>query len=267
MKLLDLNSYNLYTSEYVEDKLHAMEDRFIEMEFQLNNSWLNKYVEIKDTNKSKYKKHGVVGMQGVVERLSGEHIGVRVNDKENKASQYGVYWFKSGELKIIGDRSEVYKMKFDYVAIVNLIEDCFKKDYAFGLYEEDYKILEELKVSDECIERDQFVVVNPRSKNTRVLGVVKKVMTTDEYFAIAKNKGTKITAEVIGVVNMNNHIARVEEETRLKELAKKKAAIEKELEEEINKRKSVEYYEKMAQQYADNPRLAELVAELKGLGE
>jgi hypothetical protein len=39
------------------------------------------------------------------------------------------------------------------------------------------------------------------------------------------------------------------------------------LEEEINKRKSVEYYETMAQKYSDNPRLAELVAELKSLGD
>ena len=66
---------------------------------------------------------------------------------------------------------------------------------------------------------------------------------------------------------MDGYIARVEEENRLKELAKKKAAIEKELETEINKRKSVEYYEEMAKKYSDNPKLAELVAELKGLGE
>ena len=50
------------------------------------------------------------------------------------------------------------------------------------------------------------------------------------------------------------------------ELAKKRAAIEAELEKEINKRKSVEYYEEMARKYSDNPRLAELVGELRGLG-
>ena len=264
---MNLVNLNWDINRMLDTKFYGIKDKLIEIESDCNEHYLNKYVKIKHTDKTAYIEEKVVGMCGVVERISREHIGVRVDGKENEASSYGIYWFMSDELEIIEDRSEVYKMKFDYVAIVNLIEDCFKKDYAFGLYEEDYKILEELKVSDECTERDQFVVVNPRSKNTRVLGVVKKVMTTDEYFAIAKNKGTKITAEVIGVVNMNNHIARVEEETRLKELAKKKAAIEKELEEEINKRKSVEYYEKMAQQYADNPRLAELVAELKGLEE
>lgn len=30
---------------------------------------------------------------------------------------------------------------------------------------------------------------------------------------------------------------------------------------------AVEYYEEMAKKYSDNPKLAELVAELKGLGE
>ena len=85
-------------------------------------------------------------------------------------------------------------------------------------------------------------------------------MTVEEY-----NKG--VTAQVVGVVNMDGYVARIEEENRLKELAKKKAAIEKELEAEINKRKSVEYYEEMAKKYSDNPKLAELVAELKGLGD
>ena len=65
---------------------------------------------------------------------------------------------------------------------------------------------------------------------------------------------------------MNGYIEREEEKVRQKELAKKKAAIEKELEAEINKRKSVEYYEEMAQKYSDNPKIAELVAELKCLG-
>ena len=41
---------------------------------------------------------------------------------------------------------------------------------------------------------------------------------------------------------------------------------EKELEEEIAKRKTLEFYEKMAEEYSDNPRLAELVGELKELG-
>ena len=56
------------------------------------------------------------------------------------------------------------------------------------------------------------------------------------------------------------------EENRLKEVAKKKAEIEKALDEEIKKRKNAEFYEKMAKEYSDNPLIVKLVKELKELG-
>jgi len=138
---------------------------------------------------------------------------------------------------------------FNRVAIVNLLDDYNKKDYGFALYETEFRVL---SVGD-------LVVVNARGKDNRVLGTVKEVMTIDEY-------GKGVNAQVVAVVNMDAYNARIEEENKAKEVAKKKAAIEKELEEEINKRKTVEFYEEMANKYSDNPRLAELVAELKGLG-
>ncbi|MDD5980159.1 MAG: hypothetical protein PUC23_03505 [bacterium] len=147
---------------------------------------------------------------------------------------------------------------FKNVAIVNLIEDYNKKDYAFALYDEEWKLIN-------CL--NTLVVVNARGKNNRHLGIIKDIMTIEDYYDIDENKGRNITAEVVGVVNMNGYIAREAEKVRLEELAKKKAAIERELEAEINKRKSVEYYEEMAKKYSDNPKLAELVSELKELGE
>ena len=143
---------------------------------------------------------------------------------------------------------------FKNVAIVNLLDDYNKKDYGFALYDN------ELGMIQTMAHYPAMVVVNARGKDNRILGTVKEIMPVEEY-------GKGVTAQVVGVVNMDGYIARVEEENRLKELAKKKAAIEKELESEINKRKSVEYYEEMAKKYSDNPKLAELVAELKGLGE
>ena len=143
---------------------------------------------------------------------------------------------------------------FKNVAIVNLLDDYSKKDYGFALYDN------ELGMIQTMAHYPAMVVVNARGKDNRVLGIVKEFMPVEKY-------GKSVTAQVVGVVNMDGYIARVEEENRLKELAKKKAAIEKELEAEINKRKSVEYYEEMAKKYSDNPKLAELVAELKGLGE
>lgn len=138
---------------------------------------------------------------------------------------------------------------FNRVAIVNLLEDYRKKDYAFALYETEWKALQP----------GDLVVVNARGKDNRVLGTVKEMMSLEEY-------GKGVNAQVVAVANMSAYNARIEEENKAREVAKKKAAIEKELEKEINKRKTVEFYEEMANKYSDNPRLADLVAELKGLG-
>ena len=198
-------------------------------------------------------------MYGVIRKYASGKYGVLLDDERNPASREGLFWIKSSELKFIENESEDINMEgFKNVAIVNLLEDYNKKDYAFALYDEELNL----------ITRDnQLVIVNARGENNRIVGIIQTVMNVEDYFSIDKNRGTKITAQVVGVVNMDGYIARVEEENRLKELAKKKAAIEKELEAEINKRKSVEYYEEMAKKYSDNPKLAELVAELKGLGE
>lgn len=139
---------------------------------------------------------------------------------------------------------------FKNVAIVNLLDDCNKKDYDFALYDEELRLF---------TRENQLVVVNARGKGNRILGTVKQVVPVEEY-------GSYVTAQVVGVVNMDGYIARVEEENRLKELVKKKAEIEKELKEEINKINNIELYEKMAKDHPENSRLAELVAELKELG-
>ena len=226
------------------------------------NDYLDRRVEIKNSDKVIYIKDKIIGKCGTVIMTSGNSIGVLVDGIKNNASSYGVYWFNRGEIKIIEDESEDIKME-DYknIAIVNLLEDYNKKDYAFALYDEDIDVLNSMEHNYPAM-----VVVNANGKDNRILGIIKDIMSVEDYFSVDKNKGRKITAEVVGFVNMSRYIARENEKVRLAELEKKKAAIEKELEAEINKRKSVEYYEEMAKQYSDNPRLAELVTELKNLG-
>ena len=212
--------------------------------------YLDKRVEIISANR-KQKYHKLLHMIGTVTRTSSGEVGVAVDGIENEASQYGVFWFKRHELRIMEDTN---MEGFKNVAIVNLLDDYNKKDYGFALYDNELGMIQTMD------HYPAMVVVNARGKDNRILGIVKEIMPVEEY-------GKGVTAQVVGVVNMDGYIARVEEENRLKELAKKKAAIEKELEAEINKRKSVEYYEEMAKKYSDNPKLAELVAELKGLGD
>ena len=218
-----------------------------------NESYIGWRVKIKSSDKGTYKK--VIGKTGIVTRQSGGSIGVAIDDYYNKDSSYGVYWFEKNELKFLRDESEDNAMKgFKYVAIVKLFDGYNSKDYAFALYEEDYARLIGLNYDD------VMVVVNAKTKNNRMLATIKEIMSAEEY------NGVNITAEVVGIVNMSGYNAREAEKKRQAELAKKKAAIEKELEAEINKRKSIEYYEAMANEYSDNPKLAELVAELKNLG-
>ena len=220
--------------------------------------YLNKRVKIKGTDKVSYTKDSVVGLYGVVESIHKDDIGVRVDGRRNSYSAVGLFWFKEKEIKFLDDESEDITMEgFKNVAIVNLVEDYNKKDYAFALYDEDLNLICE-------IERENspaMVVVNARGKNNRVLGTIKELMPVEVY------NGTKITAEVVGVVNMNNYINREVDKKIKEEMEKRKAAIEAELEKEINKRKSVEYYEEMARKYSDNPRLAELVCELRCLAK
>lgn len=182
-----------------------------------------------------------VGMQN--------YIMVQLN---NRKQGYNV----SSVEKISG--SEGNKMTgFKQVAIVKLIEDYNKKDYGFALYKEEWDLI----TRQDYLHNPVYVVVNARSKDNKILGIVKELKTVEEY---GKNN---VTAQVVGVVNMDGYNARVKEENRQKEIAKKKANIEKELRAEIEKLNNIALYEKMANEHPENPRLTELVNELKELGE
>lgn len=225
--------------------------------------YLGKRVKIQHTSTQSYlrKYPNFIGSCGLVVNSSSGAIGVRVDGMYNQASANGVFWLHKSDLKVIDEETENNMLKnYKYVAIVNLLDDHNKKDYGFALFESeaDYVFLTEEPTTqkEKCL-----VVVNPRNCGSRELGYVKDIIPVENY------KGSTPTAEVVGVVNLDEYWKRVEEEKRKIEIEKQKAKIEKELDAEINKRKTVEYYEKMASQYSDNPRLAELVAQLKELGE
>lgn len=213
-------------------------------------------VKVVYTDKRKYKEEDIVGQCGQVIKTTGNSIAVQIDGMYNAASSNGLYWFKRSELDIIRDESEENKMTgFNKVAIVNLVDDYNKKDYGFALYDEDF---------DEIIEYDTkhplYVIVNARGKDNRVLGIIKQIKTVKEY-------GKNVTAQVVGVVNMNAYNARIDDENRQKEIARQKASIEKELKSEIEKMNNIALYEKMAKEHPENPRLTELVNALKELGE
>lgn len=200
------------------------------------NEYQDQRVKVTYTNKRQYKKEDIVGRYGTIVKTTGDSIAVQIDGMYNAASSNGLYWFSRSELNIIRDESEDNKMTgFEYVAIVNLVEDYSKKDYGFALYEDEWNLTVEKDPSKHPV----YVVVNARGKDNRVLGIVKELMTVEEY-------GKNVTAQVVGVVDMDGYNARIDEENRLKEIAKQKASIEKELKSEIDKMNNIALYEKMA---------------------
>lgn len=144
---------------------------------------------------------------------------------------------------------------FKNIAIVNLLDDYSKKDYGFALYEDEEKLINSFNTYP------ALVVVNPRGKDNRVLGTVREIKTIKEY-------GKTVSAQVVGVVNIDGFNAREEDIRRKAEIKKQKDKIEKEFRERLDKLKDAEYYERMAKEYADkDPELVKLVAQLKELGE
>ena len=217
---------------------------------QFKDEYLNKQIKVKSTDVRKYRS--LIGKSGIVVRISGNNFGVEFENVTNKASAYGVFWFKRGEFTLVddlkNDKGDSVMTGYKNIAVVNLLEDYHQKDYYFAIYDEELNAM-----------TGNLVVVNARGKDKRVLGMVKEIIPVENY-------DKTVTAQVVAVVDETNYNDRLAEEERLQEIAKKKIAIEKELEEEIAKRKTLEFYEKMAEEYKDNPRLAELVAELKVLG-
>lgn len=110
---------------------------------------------------------------------------------------------------------------YDLVAIVNLLEDCNKKDYGFALYKEEYELLRTANLEN------ALVVVNARSKDRRVLGKVKEILSLKEY-------GKNPTAQVVGVANMDAYVKRKEEEERANKINELKYLIEKNNRELVN---------------------------------
>lgn len=107
---------------------------------------------------------------------------------------------------------------YDLVAIVNLLEDQNKKDYGFALYKEEYELLRTANLEN------TLVVVNARSKNRRVLGKVKEILSLKEY-------GKNPTAQVVGVANMDAYAKRKEEEERIDRIKELNRLIDKKLDE------------------------------------
>lgn len=209
----------------------------------MRNIQINDKVIIKSSCNSRGQTRFVIDTYNVGTQ---KYVMVQLKNRKQGYNVLSVEKVESEDNKMTG---------FSKVAIVNLVEDYNKKDYGFALYDEDINEIVKYDTNHPL-----YLIVNARGKDNKVLGILKGIKTVEEY-------GKGVTAQVIGVVNMNAYNARIDEENRQKEIAKQKASIEKELKSEIEKMNNVALYEKMAKEHPENPRLAELVNALKELGE
>jgi len=195
--------------------------------------------------KKEYPK--TLHMIGTVKNCSsGSEIGVLLDGISNLSSRKGLFWYFPYELEFVDELKENGGLNMEgnfKIAVVNLLDDCYKKDYGFALYDV-------ANVSD-------LVVVNPRSSYS--LGTIKQILTKEEY-------GSPVTKEVIGVVSMDAYNKRVEDRERAAKLEKEKKELQKELDKKIAKLKDLEFYERMAKELGDkDPEISEMVSKLKEL--
>ena len=217
-------------------------------------------VIIRSTDKDLYRRIGLIGKEGMVTRPSGSSFGVLIDGIKNEASEYGVFWFTANQLVRTNEitntetRKEINMKNFNDVAYVEYTDTS--KKYAFAIFDKELQLLKEYGTD--------LVIVNPLKEGNRVLGKVSSIISLEEFLANSSNKNIRITAQVVGVVDDREYRSRVAEEERLAEMAKKREEIRKKLDEEIERRKTLEFYEKMAKEYKDRG-LTEMVDELKKL--
>lgn len=177
------------------------------------------------------------GESGTVSRQCGDWRYVTVKLDSGNLQSYNTL-----SLQKIGGESGIMKGTY-MIAVVNLIEDHYKKDYGFALYED-------AKVGD-------LVVVNP--KDTYSVATVKSILTQEAY-------GKGVSKEVVGVVNMEAYAARANERKRIADLEKEKREIQRKLDAKISVLKDLDFYERAAADFSErDPEIAEMVSKLKAM--
>lgn len=183
---------------------------YLDQESYLEKHYKNNRVKIYHSSKPTYLKLGILHTCGTVTQISGSQIGVEIDGMKNDASAKGIFWFTKSELRLLDDnKGEDIMTGYKNIAVVNLLEDYNHKDYYFAIYDEELNAM-----------TGKLVVVNARGKDKRVLGIVKDVIPAENY-------GKIVTAQVVAVVDETNYNARLVEEERLKEIAKKRLPLKK----------------------------------------
>ena len=217
----------------------------------LTKDFNGKRVKVLFSPKDHYKKY--IGMFGDVVRISGSHIGVKIDNEINTGSHYGIFWFESNELKIATKEMEEEYMKldgYDWVADV-AVWDFKNKVYSYALFDKDKEVLNNLSYFDGM---PQVVMVEDKNK-AKYFGDLIDIKLRHEV-----DNDIPITAQVIGVVNMDRYNKEKYDAKCKEEMQKRAKQIRKELDAALERQKTMEFYKRFA---ADNPEFANLVSELE----
>lgn len=189
------------------------------------------------------------GEIGVVEKefrtgtySKNRKIGVRLNNRNNSASEYGLFWFDSDKIKIVenyeSEDTEVMLKGFR-TAYISFLEGAnTERTYAYALY-------------DSEIEKDDIVVVQSGHHG---LGIAKVADIAPEGINL---DSVQCGREIIAKVDFSAFNERKEKAARLDEL-------KKEMDRKVKELQSFAIYEMLAEK---DSALKAMLDEFKGLTE
>lgn len=147
---------------------------------------------------------------------------------------------------------------YKYVAITHILSDCYNKEYAFALYDEDYVCWQAI-ASKSADDDDNYFVVS--ANGNMVVAKLLRIETLEEY--MRKNNGQKPKKEVVCACDTHNYSVRlINREVEAKKNARK-AELSKTIDERIATLKNAAYYRRLADEFGDkDAELKQLIEEL-----
>lgn len=175
---------------------------------------------------------------GIVERRSGNRLGVRLDGYTNSSSGYGLFWFEAEQLKIQEQESEDYFMDKNYItAGVRFLDGSnTNSTYYYALYDTSCAV-------------DDLVVVKTGHHGLALA----KIVSIDPNNLMTVSHGR----EIISKVDLTAYNAR-------KERAKKLAELKKQMDEKVKRLQELALYEMLSK---EDSELAEMLTEYKALSD
>lgn len=208
-------------------------------------------VRVVSTPKPSYNH--LIGLEGVVSRVTGTSLGVKIDSVVNTRSKYGLCWLSERDVEIVDLARENpnFNLNYDYVATVKLCNDSSGTEYKLALFAEDMLKLGTYEVEN-CL-----VIANIGGVDKRVVGKAISVEAVEDY------RGITPTAEIVAVANISDFNQRCIKAQKAERIAQNQLLIEHALREQlVSSEESKKYYTQLSALYPDNEKLQALIADI-----